>query len=267
MKLYIVTGTSSGIGKALISRLKSHFESSTEDHFIIHGSRSTIFCETLFSNSHNNQLKEVQIPFDLSSHESCRLLFSKLETTWKSLADFKMDSTNQVILIQNAGVLQPISLLYNANLDDWQSNLEINTLGPARILQHILKLQIKHPLPLLGVHISSGAAAKGYPGWSAYCASKAGLEKMVESVAMECHHLGLDSKLVSLAPGVIDTPMQEQIRSAKPQDFPSQQRFVELFENDELWSADFVAQHILSWIDRSNRIENGKRYDLRELLD
>lgn len=262
MKLFIITGTSSGIGQALVQEIKNEFQSSKQDYTLIHGSRSSSSNSSSFKNSLGSTLKEEQLSFDLSTQELSTPLFNQINELWP-----EANSKNEVILIQNAGVLEPISMLHNADLDKWSNNLTINTLGPARVLQHVLKLQIQNTLPVLGIHISSGAATKGYPGWSAYCASKAGLEKMVESVAMECESLELPSTLVSLAPGVIDTPMQEQIRSANSKDFPNQQRFVELYKNEQLWKPSFVAQNILKWMRQpKDPIQNGQRYDLRDII-
>jgi benzil reductase ((S)-benzoin forming) len=262
MKLFIVTGTSSGIGQALVKEIRQEFKNSNQDYVFIHGSRSSKVDSSTVSNPFGQSLREFQLSFDLSTQELSTPLFKKISEFWP-----EPSINHEIILIQNAGVLEPISMLHNADLDKWQSNFTINTLGPARVLQHMLKLQLQKKASLLAVHISSGAAKKGYPGWSAYCASKAGLEKMVESVAMECETLNLPSILVSLAPGVIDTPMQKQIRSASSQDFPNQQRFAQLYENDQLWKPSFVAQNIFNWINQSrDSIQTGQRYDLRDII-
>ena len=262
MKFFIITGTSSGIGQALVQEVKNEFQNSPQDYILIHGSRSSNSNSSSLTNSLGNTLKEEQLSFDLSTQELSTPLFNKISKLWP-----KSNPNNEVILIQNAGVLEPISMLHNADLDKWSNNLTINTLGPARVLQHCIKNQLQQTSPMLAIHISSGAASKGYAGWSAYCASKAGLEKMVESVAMECEALELPSTLVSLAPGVIDTPMQEQIRSVNSKDFPNQQRFVDLYKNEQLWKPAFVAQNILKWMGQSkDSIQNGQCYDLRDII-
>jgi NAD(P)-dependent dehydrogenase (short-subunit alcohol dehydrogenase family) len=53
------------------------------------------------------------------------------------------------------------------------------------------------------VTISSGAAQHGYPAWSAYCASKAGVDRLMECIAIEEPWL----RAHAVAPGIVDTDM------------------------------------------------------------
>jgi benzil reductase ((S)-benzoin forming) len=91
------------------------------------------------------------------------------------------------------------------------------------------------------VNISSGAATRAIPGWAAYCASKAALDRFSETVQLEEIEKGNTVRIWSVAPGVVYTAMQEKIRSASPTDFSSSATFLDLKKNDELTSPQVAA--------------------------
>ena len=85
---------------------------------------------------------------------------------------------------------------------------------------------------------------KPYQGWGVYCAGKAGVERFTEVVAAEEEASGL--RAYSIAPGVIDTSMQELIRGCEPDRFPEVDRFREMRANQSFNTGSFVAQHFLA---------------------
>ena len=93
-------------------------------------------------------------------------------------------------------------------------------------------------------NISSGAARNGYSGWSAYCATKAAVDLMTESVQIEEEEHGL-LRAYSVAPGVIDTDMQAVIRECRIEDFPMVEKFRDLKARDAFNTPEFVAQKLL----------------------
>jgi sepiapterin reductase len=98
------------------------------------------------------------------------------------------------------------------------------------------------------LNISSGAGRSPTAGWGVYCATKAALDMYGQVLAAEDH----GARLVSLAPGVLDTQMQQNIRGSQPADFPAVQRFVQLHEHGQLASPATVANRILQYIDRDD---------------
>ena len=95
------------------------------------------------------------------------------------------------------------------------------------------------------VHISSGAARNPYAGWSVYCATKAALDMHARAVQLDAV-AGL--RVASLAPGVIDTDMQAQIRASAEGDFPLRERFEALKRDGQLASADDVARRLVAHV-------------------
>jgi NAD(P)-dependent dehydrogenase (short-subunit alcohol dehydrogenase family) len=85
---------------------------------------------------------------------------------------------------------------------------------------------------------------KPYEGWGAYCAAKAGLLHLTRCVAAEEAGSGL--RALSVAPGIVDTAMQELIRSSTPEQFPQLERFKDLKRDDAFNSPEFVAAHLLA---------------------
>lgn len=114
------------------------------------------------------------------------------------------------ILINNAGVIEPIGKLADCPPEEWIRNIEINLGGALRLLHALLP-------DLLGangtvVNVSSGAAHRPLEGWSAYCAGKAGLAMVTRSLHLEYGAEGL--RAFGFIPGVVDTEMQVKIRGS-----------------------------------------------------
>ncbi len=93
------------------------------------------------------------------------------------------------------------------------------------------------------MNISSGAARNAYPGWAVYCASKAALDRYSEVLQVEAPF----AQVVSIAPGVLDTAMQADIRQSTVEDFPNLQRFIDLHAEQGLSSPQEVAQQLLAY--------------------
>lgn len=100
------------------------------------------------------------------------------------------------------------------------------------------------------LHVSSGLGRHAMAGSAVYCATKAALDHLARAQALEEAQLPDGARVVSLAPGVIDTDMQGQLRGADPAAFPNRATFVGLRESGRLDSADAagakVARFLLS---------------------
>lgn len=150
--------------------------------------------------------------------------------------------------INNAGVLDPIGPLRDLDPADFRRNLEVNLLGvfhgSQAYVRHLRRRGAGVCAPGVLINISSGAAWHGYAGWSAYCASKAGVDRLTEALQLEEAGSGL--RAWAVAPGVVDTAMQERIRSCSEEEFPEVGRFLELKEAGAFNSIPFVARHLLA---------------------
>jgi benzil reductase ((S)-benzoin forming) len=114
------------------------------------------------------------------------------------------------------------------------------------------------------VNISSGAGRRPVSGWGAYCAAKAGLDMATRVVALEAQSRGLAIEAVSLAPGIIDTGMQESVRGLAPEAFADVERFRRLKEEGALRPAADVAEDILR-VEAAGRLAREPVADLRQI--
>jgi len=146
--------------------------------------------------------------------------------------------------VNNAGVLDPIQPIREVSLADFREHIDINLggvfVGSRCYVRHLRRLGKGGVL----INVSSGAAWNPYPGWGAYCASKAGVERLTEVLAVEETEIGLRAH--SVAPGVIDTAMQSLIRASSPENFPEVERFRDLERDGSFNSARYVANEFLA---------------------
>jgi benzil reductase ((S)-benzoin forming) len=114
------------------------------------------------------------------------------------------------------------------------------------------------------LHISSGLGRRGMASSASYCAVKAGLDNLARAQALEEALQANGAKVVSLAPGVIDTDMQVQLRGADPQSFPDHDMFVQLKSGGRLDSAAVAAGKVLACLNRADFGDNPVA-DIRDL--
>lgn len=146
-------------------------------------------------------------------------------------------------LVNNAGILTPLTRIAESDPGLWRHNLDVNLLGPFYLCQRA----IPHLRRTGGriVNVSSGAAVKAVQGWSAYCVAKAALTHFTRQLAVE--EPAITS--VALRPGVVDTAMQTLIRRTGRQAMTAAQStyFQKLKDKGELLSADVPARS-LAWL-------------------
>jgi len=115
------------------------------------------------------------------------------------------------ILINNAGVIEPIAGVATADPAAWAASISINLVGAYYALRAVLPDMIASGGGTI-VNVSSGAAYRPLEGWSAYCAGKAGLAMVTRSIALET--TGKAIRVFGFSPGTIDTDMQVKIRAS-----------------------------------------------------
>ena len=147
--------------------------------------------------------------------------------------------------INNAGVLDPIKQFRCVATDEFERHLAINVMGVVNGSQAYLRHLVSRSDPKRGVliNISSGAGRHPYSGWAAYCAGKAAVDRLTEVIALEEVEL---LSAYAVAPGVVDTEMQTQIRAADPTDFPAVERFWQMKRDNSFSTMEDVAQGILA---------------------
>ena len=115
------------------------------------------------------------------------------------------------VLVNNAGVIEPIAGIAEADPAVWARNIQINLVGAFHGVRAVLPGMIVRGGGTI-INISSGAAHRPLEGWSAYCTGKAGLAMMTRAIALETAEQKI--RVFGFAPGTVDTEMQVQIRAS-----------------------------------------------------
>lgn len=217
--LLVLTGHSKGIGQALLA----HFLG--QDGMQIHA-----LSRTKSPLSHP-QLTEWAV--DLSDAAAVEAILPAL---------FPRIDADRYLLINNAGWIGEIKSTGKLKPASMQHTLQLNLLTPMLLSNAFAQAYGTSPGQKLICNLSSGAASKPLPGWASYCSSKAGLEMF--SKVMDAEWRSADFRMFSLAPGIVDTGMQEEIRAAKPEDFPASARFRGYHSEGMLSPAAAVAEKI-----------------------
>lgn len=160
--------------------------------------------------------------------------------------DFKPSITNQVFLVNNAGLINPIKPVGSQLEDDIIAQNNVNITAVQLLCQKFVHRFSGIDQSYQIINISSGAGKRPIHAWSTYCASKAAIDLYTETLALELkNNQKLNWKVYSIAPGVVDTPMQKTIRQSNPNDFPTHSKFVDLKEKEELLPPQKVADLLL----------------------
>jgi hypothetical protein len=148
-----------------------------------------------------------------------------------------------VLLINNAGMVQPIGPLEGQDATAIASAVSLNVATPLMLASALAAAAIDASDRRI-VHISSGAARHAYAGWSIYCATKAALDHHARAVALDDNRA---LRICSLAPGVIDTNMQAEIRGSGEAQFPMRAKFEDLKRSGQLSSPEQCAAQLIDY--------------------
>lgn len=168
---------------------------------------------------------------------------------------------SQVLLFNNAGMVQPMAPLGRQGGDGIAQAIAVNVTA-ALMLADALVAVTSSGVDRRICHISSGAGRSAYAGWSVYGATKAALDQHARCVR-EDKIGGL--RIASIAPGVIDTGMQANIRAASDADFPLLPRFLSLKETGGLASPGDTARRLVDYV-LSDAFGEQPTPDLRNLV-
>lgn len=245
MHLYVVTGTSKGLGRALADALAAD-----DQNTVVEISRGV-----WSKNARNTALKA-----DFAHLDQVRAAFAALAKRIEG------EQFATATLINNAAIVGPVARFDQVDADELAQGMTINLIAPIVATQGFALATRNVAARRLVVNISSGAAKRVIRGSTAYCAAKAGLEMATRVAADEAAEFDPTFAVVSLAPGIIDTPMQATLRAVPAERFPDRARFENMKTSGALRDASSVAHDIIQLL-QSNRLANGGNYDIRELLN
>lgn len=237
MNYYYITGTSRGIGKAFAE----HLLTNPANHVIGISRQKTI------------------------EHPNYRHFHLDL-TDANAIADFKFElhgNAKKIYLINNAGALGFIKPIGKWDADTIIKNYTLNLIAPSVLTNAFMNCYHTTDAEKVIVNISSGAGKNPIDGWAVYCASKAGLDMFSRVVDAEqkvqSHHpaenIHKGFKIFSIAPGVVDTEMQEGIRSANSEDFSRLEDFIGYKVNNQLSEPKAVSEKYMKLFENISSIK------------
>lgn len=238
LNYYYITGTSRGLGKA--------------------------FAEHLLENPSNHVIgisRQRSIEHPNYKHSYLDL------TDANALANFKFElhaNAKKVYLINNAGVLGFIKPIGKIDAASIIRNYTVNLIAPSVLTNAFINCYDSTDAEKVIVNISSGAGKNPIDGWAIYCASKAGVDmfsrvvdaeqKIRATKPLESIHEGFH--IFSIAPGVVNTGMQEEIRSAQLEDFSRLEDFIGYKVNNQLSEPEFVSKKYINILANINDIKD-----------
>lgn len=220
MKVVIVTGVSRGLGKEILQLLLT-----TSNRIVCIG--------RVLPEMEINSMKNIIFIKQDMSHD-----FSFVTSL-----DLGIDeSTQEVVFINNAGTIEPISYVGQFTHSNITNSISVNFIYPVCITNNLISICRENNVTLRILNITTGAAKSPFAGWSLYCATKAATRMFFDCLVLE----NKTFTVKHIDPGVMDTGMQETIRNAPKDHFPDKDSFISFKRNNELKPPRQVARKILA---------------------
>jgi benzil reductase ((S)-benzoin forming) len=240
MKHIFITGTGKGIGKALAELLLKNNE-----YKVTGISRKNTIEHINYSH----------ITTDLSNTGDTESIY------FPDLKDI-----DEIVLINNAGVISEIHRTGKLTNSVIINDFNVNIVSPVILMNNFIRKYQHYTNKRTIINISSGAGKHAVDAWGVYCASKSALNIFSEAVSLEQSFQTPETqiKVFSVAPGVVDTEMQEKIRQSDENEFSNKEIFLNLKKNNELSSPLQAAELLLKIINNTEKI-NEVIIDVRHL--
>lgn len=225
MHYFIITGSSRGLGKALAEAALQQ-----PDTAVLGVCRHATITHERYTHQ----------PLDLSDMLAVQ---NNLHKVFPARPD-----AQRITLINNAAVLGEIGYLGEQQNEHFEFVFDVNTVAPAMFMNTFLSAYGGLSIPRTILNISSGAAQRAVDGWGAYSASKAALDALSRTAQKEQDLRGSGIRIRSLSPGILNTTMQEHIRTADEHSFSEAGKFAEFYSDGKLTEPKAVANKIINWL-------------------
>ncbi|MFP4563023.1 MAG: SDR family NAD(P)-dependent oxidoreductase [Spirochaetia bacterium] len=236
MEYCMLTGASRGLGEALARLMIER--------------KSNLICLSRQRNPEIERLADTKgteitwIECDLSKPGE---LLNRLDEIFPP--PFKLGKINRIILINNAATIEPVGLAGTVDERKILAAATLNFAASAALCNRFIGTYRPVDWDKIILNITSGAADYVIPGLSLYCASKAGMDMLTRAIAREQERAEQPVRVAAVSPGMVDTSMQERIRSADPEHLPVKDRFVEAMEKGKVIPAEEAASGLIDFIE------------------
>jgi len=233
--LFIVTGASRGLGAAMARQLLA-----ASDHQLLCLSRQ----RSAALDAAGNRCEQWAVDLSQPDEAAARL------GPWLTAQDASAFAS--ATLINNAAALTRVGAIDECSDAELSSSLRVGIEAPLLLTAAFLRATRAWPARRRVLNISSGLGRRAMAGQASYCAAKAGIDHFSRALALDEAQRPNGAKVVSLAPGVIDTDMQQHLRSADSTGFPEQANFIGLKEKGQLTSPEDAAARVLGYLNRAD---------------
>ncbi|WP_269533286.1 SDR family NAD(P)-dependent oxidoreductase [Chitinimonas sp. BJYL2] len=247
MRCYIVTGASRGLGLALARDIAA------QGHQLIALARQeSPELATIGAAASGYRFVAIDLADIAQTSDTAEELMGSLAAVaWQG-----------IYLINNAGLVKPVAPAGRYDDAALMQCLNVNLSSAIVLANAFLRHFQHHAGDKCILNISSGAGRNAYQSWSAYCTAKAGLDMYSRCVGVEQQREAKPVRIAAIAPGIIDTGMQADIRAAEVADFPQLAQFVDYHRNGDLTPAAQCASEILGLL-HSQHVGVGELLDVR----
>ncbi|MCF8363280.1 MAG: SDR family NAD(P)-dependent oxidoreductase [Prolixibacteraceae bacterium] len=231
----LITGTSSGLGYGLtLNYLKKGHN--------VHG----------ISRKHNDEL-DLYDNFHFLQQD-----LSQFETSQQTVKNFLENIDNLDIVILNAGILNEIKDTRDITIDELKRVMDINVWANKNLID-VLTDNVQSIGQVIG--ISSGASQGAARGWNAYSISKSSLNLLLNHYAQELP----DIHFCALAPGLIDSGMQDYLYTVDRDKFPAVKKLQDAKRTGVMPDVHEAAEIVTKAIPKVKQYESGSYADVREM--
>lgn len=249
MDLYVITGVSRGVGESLARLALKNGD------YVVGLSRS--FNQSLmeYGESISGDIECYSLDFSDSDEVE----------VWADGFFEQIDESRfeNIYLVNNAGMVDPIKTTDRLKASDISKSFNVNLVSLMTIsssfIRHFENVKKRKRI----FNISSGAARDPYHGWSVYCSTKAAVDMFTRCVDEEQRKLSNPVEITAFAPGIVDTSMQNTIRTSNVKDFPMLETFKKFKQNGNLRKPEDVAGKIVGIL-KLEKYPSGKLIDISD---